>query len=54
MHALEAKKRGRKPEPAAEILKENQQLRVENERLRQQIEQAAMIIDVQKQLSHLL
>ncbi len=54
LHALEAKKRGRKPEPAAEILTENQRLRVENEQLRQQLEQAAMIIDVQKKLSQLL
>ncbi len=54
LNALEAKKRGRKPELGAEILKENQQLRGENEQLRKQLEQAAMIIDVQKKLSHLL
>jgi transposase-like protein len=52
LQALSAKKRGRKgQDPSAEELI---QLQRENERLRARLEQAEMIIDVQKKLSQLL
>ena len=52
LQGLASKKRGRKPQdPAAAELA---QLRRENERLRVQLEQAEIIIDVQKKLSELL
>jgi transposase len=52
LQGLAPKKRGRKPQdPAAADLA---QLRRENERLRVQLEQAEIIIDVQKKLSELL
>ena len=52
LQALSAKKRGRKgQDPSAEELA---QLQGENERLRARLEQAEMIIDVQKKLSQLL
>jgi transposase len=52
LQALSSKKRGRKPEgPSVEELA---QLRRENERLRARLEQAEIIIDVQKKLSKLL
>jgi transposase-like protein len=52
LQGLAPKKRGRKPQdPAAAELA---QLRRENERLRVQLEQAEIIIDVQKKLSQLL
>ena len=52
LQGLAPKKRGRKPQdPAAAELA---QLRRENERLRVQLEQAEIIIDVQKKLSKLL
>ena len=52
LQGLAPKKRGRKPQdPAAAELA---QLRRENERLRVQLEQAGIIIDVQKELSELL
>ena len=52
LRGLAPKKRGRKPQdPAAAELA---QLRRENERLRVQLEQAEIIIDVQKKLSELL
>ena len=52
LQALSSKKRGRKPEdPSAEELA---QLQRENERLRARLEQAEIIIDVQKKLSKLL
>jgi transposase-like protein len=52
LRALSAKKRGRKAQDpsVAELAK----LRHENERLRARLEQAEMIIDVQKKLSQLL
>lgn len=52
LQALSAKKRGRKAQDpsVAELAK----LRRENERLRARLEQAEMIIDVQKKLSQLL
>jgi len=52
LQALSSKKRGRKPEdPLVEKLA---QLQRENERLRARLEQAEIIIDVQKKLSKLL
>ena len=52
LQALSAKKRGRKAQDpsVAELAK----LRRENERLRARLEQAEMIIDVQKKLSQIL
>lgn len=48
---LVGQKRGRKPEPqGAELIR----LQQENERLRAQLEQAELIMDVQKKLSQLL
>lgn len=52
LQALAAGKRGRKPKDPAE--EENERLRKENERLRARLEQAELIIDVQKKLSRLL
>jgi len=52
LQALSSKKRGRKgQDPSAEELA---QLQRENERLRARLEQAEIIIDVQKKLSKLL
>jgi regulator of replication initiation timing len=51
---LEPRKRGRKPEPGADIIRENQRLRAENDKLRRQLEQSELVIDVQKKLSRLL
>jgi transposase-like protein len=51
-HALSAQQRGRKP--ADKSVAELVQLRGENEHLRARLEQAEMIIDVQKKLSQLL
>jgi transposase-like protein len=51
LQALAPHKRGRKPEPQME---EVVQWRQENERLRAQLEQAELIIEVQKKLSQLL
>ena len=51
LQALGLQKRGRKP--VAEV-EEAAQLRQENERLRTQLAQAELIIDVQKKLSQLL
>lgn len=51
LQALSPQKRGRKGDPqAAELV----QLRRENERLKQRLEQAELIIDVQKKLSQML
>ena len=52
LEGLSPKKRGRKPQDPA--VKEAARLRRENERLRARLEQAEMIIDVQKKLSQLL
>jgi transposase len=54
LRALEPRKRGRKPEPGADIIRENQRLRAENDKLRRQLEQSELVIDVQKKLSQLL
>lgn len=48
---LQSRKRGRKRDPEAAELN---RLRRENERLRQQLERAELIIDVQKKVSQLL
>ena len=52
LEGLSPKKRGRKPQDPA--VEEVTRLRRENERLRARLEQAEMIIDVQKKLSQLL
>ena len=52
LEGLSPKKRGRKPQDPA--VEEVARLRRENERLRTRLEQAEMIIDVQKKLSQLL
>jgi len=52
LEAFRAQKRGRKPKDPAEA--ELAKLRRENERLRAQLEQAEIIINVQKKLSRLL
>ena len=49
--ALGSRKRGPKPDPTAQELDE---LRRENERLRTRLQQAEIIVDVQKKLSQLL
>jgi len=51
LQGLRLQKRGRKSEPEAAELK---QLRRENKRLRQQLERAELIIDVQKKVSQML
>jgi transposase-like protein len=52
LEGLSPKKRGRKPQDPA--VEEVARLQRENERLRARLEQAEMIIDVQKKLSQLL
>lgn len=52
LDGLSAKNRGRKPKDPKD--EENERLRQENERLRTRLEQAELIIDVQKKLSRLL
>lgn len=49
-----SKKRGRKPAADAEVQRENKQLRRDKERLEARLEQAELIIEVQKKLSQLL
>jgi len=51
--ALAPKKRGRKP-TANPLAEENQRLRADNARLSRRLEQAELIIDVQKKVSALL
>ena len=51
---LRPRKRGRKPRPVDPQAKRITQLERENERLRLKLEQAEMIIDVQKKLSRIL
>ena len=51
--ALTPKKRGRKP-TANPLAEENQKLRADNARLSRRLEQAELIIDVQKKVSALL
>ena len=52
--ALASKKRGRKRDPERVAKKENERLRRENERLKKKLEQAELVIEVQKKLSRLL
>jgi transposase len=52
--ALEARKRGRKVDPATAEARRSLQLQRENDRLRRQLAQAHEIIDVQKKLCNLL
>jgi hypothetical protein len=52
LEALSPKKRGRNGKD--ELDQELSALRRENERLKVRLEQAEMVIDVQKKLSHLL
>lgn len=52
--ALRPKKRGRKTSPSDQLVKENQRLQRENERLAARLRQAETIIDVQKKVSEIL
>ena len=52
--ALMPKKRGRKTSPPDPLVKENQRLQRENERLAARLRQAETIIDVQKKVSEIL
>ena len=52
--AAEPKKRGRKPSPDTPLKKELERLQRENERLKQKLEHAELIIDVQKKVSRML
>ncbi len=54
LRGLETKKRGRKPDPDAELRKQLKQTQAENAKLLKELEQAELIIDVQKKLSQLL
>jgi transposase-like protein len=54
LNGLKFKKRGPKKSADQELAEENVALRRENERLRARLEQAEMIIDVQKKLSEIL
>jgi len=54
LRALEPKKRGRRPDPDAELQRQLKQAQAENEKLRKELEHAELIIDVQKKLSRLL
>jgi transposase-like protein len=51
---LAPKRRGRKAKPKNPLADENQQLRRENRRLKEQLRQAELIIDVQKKVSEML
>ena len=51
---LTPKRRGRKAKPKNPLADENQQLRRENQRLREQLRQAELIIGVQKKVSEML
>ena len=52
--ALASKKRGRKASPPDPLVRENQRLQRENERLSARLRQAETIIDVQKKVSEIL
>jgi transposase-like protein len=54
LEGLKSKKRGPKKSVDQEVAEENVALRRENERLRSRLQQAEMIIDVQKKLSQIL
>lgn len=51
---LAPKRRGRKAKPKNPLADENEQLRGENRRLKEQLRQAELIIDVQKKVSEML
>ena len=51
---LGEKSQGKKRESVANLRQEVEQLRTEKERLQQELQQAELIIDVQKKLSQLL
>jgi transposase-like protein len=48
------RKRGRKPNPDSELIRENERLRRELARLQKRLDRAEVIIDVQKKVSALL
>ena len=54
LQALEDNKRGRKATITPPVQKELEQLRRENQRLRQKMQQAELIIDIQKKASQLM
>jgi transposase-like protein len=54
LKALRPKKRGRKPAPKDATSVEVEQLRKQNARLQQRLEQAELIIEVQKKVSEIL
>jgi transposase len=54
LDGLVPQKRGPKPDPDRETRAENERLRRENERLQKRLEQAELIIEVQKKVSRLL
>ena len=54
LSALTPKKRGRKETVRAPLLVENEKLRRENERITKRLNQAEIIIDVQKKVSQIL
>jgi transposase-like protein len=51
---LTPKRRGRKAKAKSPLSDENEQLRRENQRLKEQLRQAELIIDVQKKVSEML
>ncbi len=51
---LTPRRRGRKAKPKNPLADENQRLQRENERLKEQLRQAELIIDVQKKVSEML
>ena len=51
---LPPKRRGRKAKPKNPLTDENRRLERENERLKEQLRQAELIIDVQKKVSEML
>ena len=51
---LRPKRRGRKAKPKSPLADENKRLQRENQRLKEQLRQAELIIDVQKKVSEML